>query len=264
MTTEPLPPLPATDPAASAVSPRRRRRWPWVLLGALVILVVAVVIADNGFRGYAQSAAETQIEAQLPENVEGDVTVRIGGFSFLAQLVTGSFDEVQLDAPALSVDGVPLEAHATAQGVPTDLTKPVESIRASASIDQDAVNDIIDIPGDSALVLGTGDVSYEGTLSLFGFSLGYTVTGAVTAEGDSVQIAPTGVTLAQGAGNLDIDLDQVLGSLADDPISVCVAQYLPEGTEVESLDITPGRATATLTARDFVVDEQSLRTFGTC
>ncbi|GAA2223025.1 DUF2993 domain-containing protein [Herbiconiux moechotypicola] len=241
----------------------RRFWWLWVI-GGVVVLAVAAVIADVAFRSYAQSEAAAQIEQQLPEAVEGEVSVSIGGGSFLLQLITGEFAEVTLDAPELSVNGVPLAAHAVATGVPTDLTKPVQSIRATASIDQDAVNGIVDIPGDSELVLGDGEVSYEGTISLFGFSLGYQVSGIVAAQGDSVTIEPTTASLTQGAGNLDIDLDQLLGSLADDPIGVCVAQYLPAGAEVESLEITPGRATAVLTADDFVVSEDSLRTLGSC
>lgn len=259
MTTEPL-----TPPPAPAAPPRRRRRWPWVLVVVLVLVAVGLVIADIAVRASVESQAAAQIEEQLPENVEGDVTVEIGGFSFLAQALTGRLSEVVLDAPELSVNGVPLAAHAVANGVPTDLTKPIETISASISIDQDAVNGIVDIPGDSGLVLGAGDVSYEGTLSIFGFQLGYQVTGVVTADGDRVLVEPRSASLTQGAGNLDIDLDQLLGSLADDPISVCVAQYLPDGATVDSLEITEGRATAVLSADDFVVDEESLRTLGSC
>jgi hypothetical protein len=241
----------------------RRFWWVWAIVGVLV-LAVAVVVADIAFRAYAEGQAESQIEDQLPENVDGDVSVQIGGTSFLAQLVAGEFTEVVLDAPALSVDGVPLTAHAVATGVPTDLTEPIGRITATASIDEDAVNGIVDVPGDSQLVLGDGDVSYEGTLSLFGFEIGYRVSGVVAAEGDTVTIEPQSASLTQGAGNLDLDLDELLGTLADDPIEVCVAQYLPEGAEVGSLEITPGRATAVLTADDFVVDEESLRTLGSC
>ena len=65
-------------------------------------------------------------------------------------------------------------------------------------------------------------------------------------------------------GDVDIDLKELLGSLADDPITVCVAQYLPEGATVDSLDVVPGGATAHLSAKDFVLDEDSLNTLGSC
>ena len=255
------------QPAPPERKPRRRGlRVALVLIGILVLLVVAAVIADIALRSYAESETESQISEQLPEAVEGDVDVTIGGFSFLAQVITGTIGEVQLDAPQLTVNGVPLEAHATARDVPTDLTKPIGDIQAAISIDQAAVNEIVDIPGDATLELGDGDVSYLGTISLFGLKLGYQVTGTVaaTAGGDEVEIDPQSASLTQGAADVDIDLKELLGSLADDPITVCVAQYLPEGATVDSLDVVPGGATAHLSAKDFVLDEDSLNTLGSC
>lgn len=252
--------LPADAP------PRRRHRWVWWLVGAVVLVVVLLVVADIAFRAYAQSEASSQIEEQLPENVEGDVDVSIAGFSFLAQVAAGTLDEVTLDAPALTVSGVPIAAHVVATGVPTDLSKPVGDIRAAVSLDQTAVDAVVTLPGDAELVLGDGDVSYEGTVELLGLTVGYRVTGVVTASGTDVTIQPQGAELTQGNSSFDLGgvLDGVLDAAGSEPLTLCVAEYLPEGVSVDSLDVADGGATATLSAEDFVVDEQSLRTLGSC
>ncbi|MCS5715064.1 DUF2993 domain-containing protein [Herbiconiux sp. CPCC 205716] len=255
MTTETLPIEPAP-------APRHRRRWPWVLVGVVVLLAVLVVVADVAFRAYAENEAATQIEQQLPENVDGDVDVSIAGFSFLTQVAAGRLGEVTLDAPALSVSGIPIAAHVVATGVPTDLTKPVDDVRASVSLDQSAVDAVVTLPGDATLALGDGDVSYEGSVDVLGLTVGYRVTGQVSASGTDVVITPQGAELTRGDSALD--LGGLLEGVAGDPVTVCVAQYLPQGVTVDSLDIASGGATATVSARDFVVDEQSLRTLGTC
>jgi hypothetical protein len=257
MTTEQLPPLPAAAPVR-----RHRHRWVWALLAVLVLLVVALVVADIAFRAYAEGEAAAQIEEQLPENVEGDVDVSIAGFSFLAQVAAGRLGMVTLDAPALAVSGVPVAAHVVATGVPTDLAQPVDDIRASLSLDEAALAEVVTLPGDARLALGDGEVSYEGDIEVFGVPIGYRVTGEVTASGTDVVITPTNAELTQGGASLD--LGALLDTAAGEPVTVCVAQYLPQGVEVDSLDVTADGATATLSAQGFVVDEQSLRSLGTC
>lgn len=264
MTTEAYPTLPIEPvPGAAAEPPRRRRlRWLWWLIGIVVVLAILVVVADVAIRAYAQGEAERQIESQLPAAVDGDVTVQIGGFSFLAQLAAGSFDEVTLDAPELSVQGVPLAAHVVATGVPTDLNKPIGDVQAVLSLDQAAVNSFVTLPGDAELALGDGEVSYEGAIDIFGLSIGYQATGQVTASGTDVTIQPTDAALTQGESVFDVS--DLLAGLTRDPITLCVAQYLPQGARIDSLDLTPGEVTATLSAEDFVLSDDSLQNLGSC
>lgn len=61
----------------------------------------------------------------------GNVDVRIGG-AVILQYLTGSFERVELDAPKLTVDGVPASARVVASGVSTDLAKPVRNVTAVA------------------------------------------------------------------------------------------------------------------------------------
>jgi Tfp pilus assembly major pilin PilA len=254
----------SAQPYAPAPAPRRRRsgRWVWWLVGIVVVVVALVVVADVATRAYAESAVKSQIQDQLPSSVQGDVDVSIGGFSFLSQLASGAISQVDLDAPAVTVDGVPLDAHITATDVPLDRTKPIGAIDATLTLSQNAVNQVISLPGGAQLVLGDGVVSYDGTANVLGLQVGYTVTGTVQAQGTDVIIQPQKAALKQGGSTLDVS--GLLNTVAKNPITVCVADRLPKGAQMKSLVVTPQTMTASATLTDVVVDENTLSDLGSC
>ncbi|MBT2498314.1 DUF2993 domain-containing protein [Agromyces sp. ISL-38] len=255
---------PAT-PGTTARRPRRRAARAWI---AVVVVVVAIgallVVADVVTRNIAEQLTREQIEAGLPAGVEGDVDVSIGGFSMLAQLLSGTIDHVELSAPKLVVEGAPLDIDVVAEGVPIDLASPVANVDATIEIGQDAVNRLVTVPGiDGGLTFGQGTIGYEGTTDLLGVAVDYSVAAKPTAAGASVLLEPVDVTV--GAGGAAIDVSDLIARLVgDDPLDVCVAQYLPEGVEVSSITITPGTAHVELDAQRIMIDRASLEQTGSC
>jgi hypothetical protein len=250
----------------SATQPgrRRRRRGRAIVIALVVVVVLAalVVVADILLRSYAERRAATEISASLPDTVEGGIDVEIGGVSFLQQYLSGTFDRVTLDAPDLRVAGVPVQAHVVAIGVPSDLTDPVDRVSARLTLDEDAVNSVIEVPGSATLTLGDQSVGYDGSISFLGLDLDYLVTAAVSVSTDSVVLSPRTATLTSGSSVFDASgaLDAVL----DESIPLCVANYLPQGVELKKLEVAPGSATVTLGAAGLVLDDAGLRTVGTC
>ncbi|CAD6000506.1 DUF2993 domain-containing protein [Agreia sp. COWG] len=231
-------------------------------VGIVVLLAVGIVVADVSLRAYAQDRARSEIEAALPSTVTGDVSVQIGGFSFLQQYLAGRFDTVTLDAPSLVVDGSPVAVSVTAGGVPTDLAQPVDRLTATLALDQDAVNSFVTVPGSATLTLDDQAVGYDGSVSFLGLGIDYLVTAGVSVTADSVVLAPKTATLANGSSV--VDLSTPLQAVLDQPIPVCIANQLPRGVELTGLDVTPGRAMVTASATDFVLDKTSLSTTGVC
>ena len=267
--TEPLvPPGPAPTPApAPAPTPRRRRRGLWAMawIGiSLVLLVVLYFVADGVARAYAEGRVKAEIEQNLPDSVSGDVTVHIGGTSVIAQYLSGSFQKVELDAPKLTVQGIPLSASVVANGVPADLTKPVSDIAGTITISQSSVNSLLRLPGATGdLTLGEDTIQYDGTTTVLGLPIGYKVTVEPTADGESILLRPTKAEVTTGGGNLD--LSRLLGTVVGSkPLSVCVAQYLPAGVKVDDVTVNPGEATIHLAANDLVLSQSTLATKGTC
>lgn len=234
----------------------------------IIVIVVALgallVVADVVVRGIAQERFAEQIRSNLPDGVDGEIDVTIGGFSVIAQYLAGSMDRVELSAPELTVNGAPIAVDVVGESVPIDLASPVRSMSALIEADQDAINRLIVVPDvDGDVTLGEGVVGYSDTIEVFGLSLGYSVTARPSAAGDTVLLRPENVQVDAGGGGIDVsDLaDRVLG---DDPIAICVAQYLPDGVMVNGIDIVAGTATVRLEALGIMLDEASLARTGSC
>jgi hypothetical protein len=256
----------------------RRRRTGLIVTGVVVVaLVGAFFIADAAARSYGEGLAEDEIAARLPAAVSGDVSVAIGGFSVIGQYLTGSFERVDLTAPELTFDGAPAAVHIRATGVPTDTTQPIEQVSGTIDLGETALNTLLAAAnedqgtaatgpvqaGATELRLGTDAVTYAGSVAIFGFDIGYQATATPSATADSLVLTPTGAELSTDAGSLNVDdlLQLVLG---EEPVSICVAQYLPQGVTLSGVNVTPERARITLESSTLTLTEQSLTTLGSC
>lgn len=256
---------------------RRRRGRGLIITGVLLVaLVGAFFVADTVLRGYAEDRAQAEIADRLPENVTGDVAVEIGGFSVIAQYLTGSFDTVRLVAPALTIDGATAAVDIRAADVPTDTSQPIGNVTGSIDLDEAALNTLLqsgqtdadasDGPiqaGATELKLAENAVTYAGSVSLFGFEVGYQATAAPSTTAEALVLTPTSAELSSGAGSIDASnlLDLILG---EQPVTICVAQYLPQGVTLTGVDATAARARITLESSTLTLTEQSLTTLGTC
>jgi hypothetical protein len=253
----------ATAPVVPRAEPRRRRRIAfWVLLPLVIVgLLVAV---DSVARAVAEERVSAEIEANLPDTVKGDVDVRIGGFSVIVQYLAGEFESVELDAPRAVVNGAPLSATIRATGVPVDFSKPIRSATGTLSISETSLNALVAIPGSTGdVALGDGTIGYSGRVDLLGLPIDYAVSAKATAAGQNVLLQPDSASVTTGAG--DVNLEQLVRSLSDTgPFPVCAAQYLPDGVTVSDIRVKPGRATVTLAASKFVLDETFLHSKGSC
>ncbi|MGN7800570.1 LmeA family phospholipid-binding protein [Leifsonia sp. 22587] len=246
---------------------RRRPLWLRLLLWIgipVVVIVVLLVVVDGAARAYAEQRVSAEVQKNLPADVQGKVTTRIGGFSVIQQYLAGSFQRVELDAPNAVVQGAPLSAKLVATGVPTDLSKPISEATGTISISQESLNKLVKIPGATGdITLGDGTIGYDGSLNLLGLPVGYTVTATPEAAGKQVLLKPEKASLKTGAGN--VNLDKLLQALTSQgPFPVCAAQYLPDGVQVSDIAVTPGHATVTLTASDVVMDQKFLNSKGSC
>ncbi|MCU1444462.1 DUF2993 domain-containing protein [Cryobacterium sp.] len=256
---------------------RRRRGRGLLIVGVLgVALVGAFFVADAVLRTYAQNRVQAEIAERLPANVTGDIAVTIGGFSVIGQYLTGSFERVDLAAPELVIDGA-AAVHIRATGVPVDTTQPIGQVDGTIDLDEAALNTMLtasqgqdsaaaDGPiqaGATALKLGDAEVTYAGSISVFGFEIGYQATAAPSTTAESLVLTATGAEVSSGIGSIDASalLDLLLGK---EPVSICVAQYLPEGVTLTGVDVTAARARITLESSTLTLTEQSLTTLGSC
>lgn len=105
-----------TDPGKAPATPRRRRRTRRLVI-TLAVLVGLLVVADFG----AAAVFEYQVSKRAREqfNLTDDPSVKVHGFSFLAQAISGEYDHVAIDAKGVPVQDTlrDLEVHVDLMGV---------------------------------------------------------------------------------------------------------------------------------------------------
>lgn len=263
---------PSESPAtadAHDTAPRRRRmgragRITITIAAIVAVLIAIVIVGDIVAHAVTEQRVAEQIEAELPEGVEGDVEVAIGGFSIIAQYLAGTMEQVTLTAPELEVAGAPLDVTVVAHGVPVDLASPVRELDAVINASEASVNQLAALAGvEGGVRLGEGTIGYDGELEVLGFPVAYAVTARPVAAGDTVLLEPVGVEVTAGGSSLDVSglVERLLGT---DPVPVCVADRLPEGVEVASIAVASGIARVDLAAQAITLDEASLQQRGTC
>ena len=108
---------------------------------ALIVLIGVFFVTDAVLRQVAQNVVREQIQNELPADVTAkDLSVKIDGFSVIAQFMAGRFDKVELSSSDVRIQGNPLTARVVAHGIPLDFNKPVQRVEGTMRISQDAVN----------------------------------------------------------------------------------------------------------------------------
>jgi hypothetical protein len=105
----------------SRPAPRKRRKAVRRLVITLVVLLGLLVVADFG----AAAVFEYQVSKRARDQFDlaDDPSVKVGGFSFLAQAVSGEYGHVTIDAKGVPVEDTlrDLEVHIELRGVQAPL-----------------------------------------------------------------------------------------------------------------------------------------------
>jgi hypothetical protein len=213
------------------VARRRGAKAAIVLLVLLLILGVALVIADR----VAAGAAEDQIAAQAKKELvarevttASDPKVDIAGFPFLWQVIDGKYEKITIDIERPKINNVQLEnlrivastVRAEAQAVLNGTGDVVaDQISGTASITWDSVRPLLQLAGvpsgidPSKLDLQVVDnkIQLKVPLTVNGFSL------TLTAKG----------TLVVDAGKVIVRLDEVDSDVGSVPqlVQNLIKQY---------------------------------------
>lgn len=254
------------DPGVPAATPRRRRAGRTFFIVAAIVVVIGAlcVVAEIVVRNIAERQVAEEIERGLPPGVEGDVDVTFGGVSVIAQYFTGTMEQVSISAPEATVLGSPIAVDLVATDVPVEQGAEIGRVDATLVAPEETVNRFVelqDIP--AGVTLGEGTVGYDGTLEVLGLPIEYSVTAEPEAAGDTVLLRPAGVEVAAGGGSIDVSglVDRLLGG---EPYPVCVAEYLPEGVEVNDVTVSPGELSVGIEASGIAYSPETLETRGSC
>jgi LmeA-like phospholipid-binding len=150
-------------PGAPELPRHRRRRWPWVVLGIVLVLVALFVVLDRVAVAYAENQAAQQMQSQgFP--TKPDVTIK--GFPFLTQVAARRLNDVHISAS--DVPAGPVKFSFTADATDVQLNPGYQS-------------------GTISHVTGTGVIPFSNVASAFGAGgSGLTIS---SAGGNNVKLS---------------------------------------------------------------------------
>ncbi|NYF27888.1 MULTISPECIES: DUF2993 domain-containing protein [unclassified Microbacterium] len=259
--------IPGSASDEGADSPQqKRRRWPWVLLVAVVVLALLAVAAELIARAVLPGVVRSIVVEKLDLPADQQLDVETQGL-LLPQLIGGTLDTLHLSTDSVTLDGITGAADVTATGVPLrggDLGGASGTVR----VDQEQFTTLLagtDLPVDS-VEFTAPNATVSGSISVLGAAvpLSLTLTPG-TIDGD-LELTPVGVSI----GGLDVDLDRVgstLGALGEgltQPQRVCIADQLPSGLTLTGIEIVDDAAVIDVDVNGAIVTDKALQSKGSC
>lgn len=228
-------------------SPRRRVGCLVGSVLAVVLLVGGALLADRVTHGFAEDAAADAVRTRLDA---ADLDVTIAGFPFLTQVAANSLDDVRLQAPAATLQGMAVtDLDVTATGVAIRGARGAEAVHATATVPTAALQQL--------LRERTGwdlDLTVQGeTLVAGGAVAGLPVSVSLTVAPAGVDGLTATVTGASLAG-LAIDAGSLPDGLGARLSELSVVDQLPAGAEVTGATVAADGLQLTVEAADVTLD----------
>lgn len=260
--------IPGEKAGADAVddAPRRRRRWPWVLLIVVVVIAVLAVVAELVVRAILPGMVRSIVIEQLDLPADQEMQVDADGI-LIPQLLAGRLDELHLSTDSVTLEGITGAADVTATGVPLrggDLGGASGTIR----IDESQFTTLLagtDLPVET-VTLDAPNATVAGSVDVLGIAIPVSLTVAPgIAEGD-LELTPVGITI----GGLAVDADQVgsslgsLGTRLTETQRICIADQLPAGITLTGLEIEGNAAVIDVDVDGAIATDQTLLDKGVC
>jgi hypothetical protein len=278
--TEVVEPVPAAAAAEDehaepvvAAPRKKRRRWPWVLGGILIVLgvllTIAFVIAEGYAKDYARAYIKERIIAVLGIGPDTPVTVDIGDGSVLLQALVGKLNEIDVTAGEVTFGILKGAATVHAEGVPLDQNAPVEALDITFAV---AEGDVEALAGNlsgaqlESIVLEEPEIVASTTFSFFGFQLPVGMGIEPSADNGQIVFTPTSIRLGEENYTAE-SLRETFGGFADRLLqqqSFCVAENLPAALVIVDVDVVKKDLVVKIDGAGAALGGPDLSTPGTC
>lgn len=248
----------------------RRRGRGWIGLGVfLVIVIIAGLALDNGARWYVGNVIESKARSSLSLADSTPVTVTIAGTSVLYQVLTGTFQRVDVAIDKLGVGDLSGRATLTATGVPLSQSKPIDSARVVFVAGPDELKKLLagftGLPVTS-VTIASGAVQLGTTISALGLSVPVAIAFVPSAVDGQLALTPKSLVV-NGATATPAGLRATFGPLAEPVLAtqkICVAKYLPKQLPLASVTVTGSSLELAVSGRSVILSTSLLSTKGVC
>ncbi|MBW8486616.1 LmeA family phospholipid-binding protein [Actinomadura parmotrematis] len=220
---------------------RRARRWPYILVIVLAVLLGLLVVGDRGAKAYAESTMADEIQKEgFPAKPE----VQIKGFPFLTQALSRHFGDVRLKAKDIKTGPLSitsLDVRARDVRVNSDFASgTLGSVDGTAFVSFGALAGASDTPGLQLTADGPTKVRAKMNLGI----TDATAVASVTKEGNNIHVKAESVE--------DLPLEE-LGEPLDFTVPV---SGLPLGMQFQSLNVTSKGVTLRITGSKVAFSDQ--------
>lgn len=257
-----------------AEKPRKRRRGLAAFIVILVVVVLAVVaffVGDALARQYATGVIQKQMAKAAGTTSPKDVHVSFGTGSFLIQYLTGDIQHVSVNISPVTAAGITGSLKIRATDVPTDLDKPVGTLRVGVVVPVTSLSaKVATVPQLKSLGVrvkpaGT-NLQFSGILAVFGqkIPIGVTATPHVVAGKPGLSLDK----ILLGQNTIPVSqFETVVPGLANvlkSGASLCIASSLPKEFVLTGVAVVGQDLTFTLNGDGAKLNDASLSQKGTC
>lgn len=260
----------AGAPASAPGAPTRRRRWPWLV----ALLAVAALVVGAGFageyiaRGIVERTIRDQLITHLDLPADQQIDVDIPG-QILPQLISGRLDSLTVSSADVSFGGLSGDVVVRATGIPIRGDAPAESGSATVTLDEAEVRTLlatVDGFPSETVTLAEPDVVMTTELQLFALTVPVGVSLTPSASAGDLVLTPRTFRVADAEISADALVAQ-FGAIATTVVrdwDVCIAQYLPAGLTLTSVQVAGEDVVADFDIDGAIVTDAALQQNGTC
>jgi len=254
---------PATTPGARGIG---------IVLVLLIALVqiAGVVALDVAVRAVGQQIVGAELEKALDTDHD-DVDVEIGGFSVLAQAVSGRVEEVRLRINDIELGRLNGDLAVTARDVPFDVTAPSGKVDALYTIETGELRSLVpEFSGVEVDDVRIGDhvVVIEGSIAAYSSSARFEVdlvpdvrSGDLAFETADIRVDGTSTTVEE------LRAEGRWGALVralTAQETACIADQMPKDFSLTAITVGDGELVAELEASRIKLGALSLDRMGDC
>ncbi|GGH48929.1 LmeA family phospholipid-binding protein [Microbacterium album] len=254
--------------SATVRRPARRRRWPWALLVAVVVLAALAGAAELAARAIVPQQVRQAVVAQLGMPADQQLDVAVGGGLLVPQLIAGRLDDLRISGDEVPLEDVVADVDVHLTGVALRDGAAGGPGTAELRLDATAVESLLaraDLPAilsDPTIGFAAPDVAVVMDLPIFGTSIPIDVTLTPEAAEGRLVLRPTGASV----GGARVSAEQLAGMTGLDlpPVDVCVADRFPAGLALHDVAVEGDALVARLAIEAGAMSDPVLREPGTC
>lgn len=239
------------------------------VLASIGVVVGALWGLDSWARQQVADYVTEKVQEVLSLDSDQPVTVEVAGVSVIAQVITGSLEQVDVGVDDVTIGEFTGGVTMRAEGIPVDLSRPVDKVEIEFTVNETSIQKIAAFLSATTIdevTLVEPEIQFASQFKVFGFPIDVGVGIEPFAQEGEIGFTPTSISL-NGVRTSAAALSDRYGSVAASLLqtrSICVARWLPVALTVDDVAVRDDDLVITIGADKAIFDDASLRSLGSC